>query len=327
MPLGVSGSAAPCHPYTVSCIELRKIGGALALFWAGGSGPTRAQIQSALMIAGYEGPDQGNKQELVQRSIADSDDSTAKLIIEELLSLLRESGYFEFGGHESEIDRLERAVAICGHELSGDGFIAWAAIQGSATARQPPSDSSPSSAVAHSQQPPAVGGVGTAHEVASPNLALLISSLRRVGAGAMRPVINRRRHDRPALRFDDEYDLQDVVEVLLRCLYNDVRQEEPTPSSAGSSSRIDLHLREGRTAIEVKVTALGRGEKQIKQEILIDINDYREHPRVDTLVVAIYDLAGTFKNPVGFEHDLGGNRDGLEVRVIVVPWVGPRAPT
>src|ERR1019366_10675193 len=35
--------------------------------------------------------------------------------------------------------------------------------------------------------------------------------------------------------------------------------------------------------------------------------------------------AATFANPEGFESDLSENRDGLEVRVIVVPWVGRRS--
>jgi hypothetical protein len=162
-------------------------------------------------------------------------------------------------------------------------------------------------------------------EVSSPDLELMVSCLRRLGSGATRPIVNRRRPNRDSIRLDDEYDMQDVVETILRCLYSDVRHEEPTPSSAGSSSRMDLHIREGRTAIEVKVTAAGRAEKQIKPELLVDINDYRNHPKVNTLVAAVYDLAGTFENPAGFEHDMSGVRDGLEVRVVVIPWVGPRS--
>lgn len=42
----------------------------------------------------------------------------------------------------------------------------------------------------------------------------------------------------------DEYDLQDLVESLLRFLYNDVRPEERTPSYAGSSSVMDFLLRD-----------------------------------------------------------------------------------
>jgi hypothetical protein len=113
--------------------------------------------------------------------------------------------------------------------------------------------------------------------------------------------------------------------VLLRSLYGDVRSEEATPSSAGSCSRMDFLLREDTTALEVKVTRPGRGEREIKTEVLVDINDYRGHPRVSTFVVAIDDLAATFANPEGFESDLSEHRDGLEVRVIVVPWVGRRS--
>ena len=68
---------------------------------------------------------------------------------------------------------------------------------------------------------------------------------------------------RAALEMNDEYDLQDIVEVLLRSLYGDVRNEEWTPSSAGSASRIDTFLREGRTALEVKVTRSFKAPKAL----------------------------------------------------------------
>lgn len=321
-----------CEAQAVSDTDLRRVGGALALFWAGGQGPSRAQIQSALMIAGYDGPDEGNKQEFVQSAIAKSDDVTARIIIEELIGLLRESGHLDVCDGEddsrrsSRIGRLRRALSAGGHSLTGDSYIEWGplsiAATGPATTTATPT-SSGSMLGAGSTQTPAPSRQVPHPEVTTPNLDLLVASLRRLGMGGARPLL-RRRHNRAGLRVDDEYDVQDLVEGLLRCLYSDVRHEEPTPSSAGSSSRMDLHLREGSTAVEVKVTATGRGERQIKPELLVDINDYREHPRVEVLVAVIYDLAGTFENPVGFEHDLSGMRDGLDVRVVVVPWVGPR---
>lgn len=308
----------------MSSPEIRRIGGALALLWAGGAGPSRAQIQSTLLIAGYAGPDEGNKQQLVLKSIVESDDPTARAIIEELVSLLRESRYFN--NPDQGIERVQRVVSECGHQLSDEGYLSWATTAHAASQPQP--------VVATGAIPFEPPLVPVAHpdtirphdvEVSSPTVELLISSLRRLGSGASRPVVVRRRQGRASLRIDDEYDLQDLVELLLRSLYSDVRHEEPTPSSAGSSSRMDLHLREGRTAVEVKVTAPRRGEAHIKPELLIDINDYRGHPTVDTLIAVIYDLAGTFENPAGFEHDLSGRRDGLDIRVLVVPWVGPRA--
>jgi hypothetical protein len=53
--------------------------------------------------------------------------------------------------------------------------------------------------------------------------------------------------------------------------------------------------------------------------------DYRRHPTVRRLVVAVYDLNGNWTNPAGFEHDLTRAHDGLEVEVVVVPWIGPVA--
>lgn len=154
-------------------------------------------------------------------------------------------------------------------------------------------------------------------------LELTLAALRRLGEGGLRALITRRR-GRTGLTVADEYDLQDAVEVLLRSLYMDVRPEEPTPSSGGSSSRIDLHVRTHQLAVEVKVTADGRGERVIKEEILRDIHDYGGHPYVRTLVVAIYDFGSTFRNPTGFENDLSGRYNELEVIVLVIPWTGPR---
>jgi hypothetical protein len=123
--------------------------------------------------------------------------------------------------------------------------------------------------------------------------------------------------------FDDEYDLQDAVETLLRCLYSDVRAEEPTPSSGAAWSRMDLLLKQDGIAVEVKAVVGKRSERQVKREILEDVEDYRGHPTVRTLIVAVYDLEGQWSNPAGFEDDLSRWRDDLDVRAVVVPWVGP----
>jgi hypothetical protein len=38
----------------------------------------------------------------------------------------------------------------------------------------------------------------------------------------------------------DEYDVQDILKALLRVHFNDVRPEEPNPSIAGQSPRVDF---------------------------------------------------------------------------------------
>ncbi|PZV25292.1 MAG: hypothetical protein DCF12_15575 [Snowella sp.] len=52
------------------------------------------------------------------------------------------------------------------------------------------------------------------------------------------------RHDnRPTIRIDDEYDVQDLLHALLTLYFDDIRSEEFTNSSAGRNSRIDFLLK------------------------------------------------------------------------------------
>lgn len=68
----------------------------------------------------------------------------------------------------------------------------------------------------------------------SPLSNFLIDALRRLPTPTDK---------RAPLRIQDGYDVQDAVEFVLRGLYNDVRPEERTPSTAGSSNNIDFLLR------------------------------------------------------------------------------------
>ena len=54
----------------------------------------------------------------------------------------------------------------------------------------------------------------------------------------------RLRHDkRTPLTIEDEYDVQDLLHALLRIFFDDVRDEEDTPSCAGGSARADFILK------------------------------------------------------------------------------------
>jgi hypothetical protein len=266
-----------------------------------------------LLIAGHEGSGEGNKQQLVLGAIVDADDQLARQIVEELVALLREHGYFEADIDSEALSRLRRSFDATPHELDDEGFVRWGVASAKPVGTR---DASPPVR--------ARSTTSRASERAYPDVEFLTSSLRRLGSGALRPLIRRRR-DRRGVSIKDEYDLQDAVEMLLRSLYSDVRLEEATPSSAGTSSRMDLLLREDGIAVEVKVVVRDRSERQVKREILEDVEDYRRHPTVRRLVVAVYDLNGNWKNPAGFEHDLTRAHDGLEVEVVVVPWIGPRS--
>ena len=128
-----------------------------------------------------------------------------------------------------------------------------------------------------------------------------------------------RHDDRETIDVVDEYDVQDLLHALLRVFYDDVRAEEWTPSYAGSSKRQDFLLKSQKIVIEVKKTRKGLGNKELGDQLLIDIGSYKSHPDCKTLICFVYDVENRVKNPRGFENDLSKMTDGVDVHVIVRP--------
>lgn len=144
----------------------------------------------------------------------------------------------------------------------------------------------------------------------------LCDSFRRLPEIA-KPLVQRRKRREPfAIR--DEADVQDIVEVLLWCRFEDVRAEERAPSSAGSASVLDFLVPEISLGVEVKVARAGHRHREVRDELLIDLNDYATHPDVRAVVAVVADLASVIRNPRGFEGDLSGVKNGLPVEVVVV---------
>ncbi len=131
--------------------------------------------------------------------------------------------------------------------------------------------------------------------------------------------ISQRYDSRPTLAINDEYDVQDLLEGLLRIYFDDIRSEQWTPEYAGSSARIDFLLKQEQIAIEVKKTREGLGKKEIGNQLIIDIAHYQKHPDCKTLYCFIYDPEERISNPISLENDLSGKHDNLIVKVFVVP--------
>jgi hypothetical protein len=208
-----------------------EIAGALARFWVGGSGPSVSTISSALALAGYDEPEtDANKQQRVLNAIRNADEETAKRIVEELLNVLRPGGMFDTSrvGTDPRVESLRIAFERRGFKLAEGGYADWVS---QAQQQSPSAKPTPEPTV-------------EIEVVTIPSIGLLVSSLRRL-AFALRPLVQRRR-GRAGLTIKDEYDLQDLVESLLKSLYSDVRAEERTPSYARCLKR-DGFLAEGRS--------------------------------------------------------------------------------
>lgn len=122
-----------------------------------------------------------------------------------------------------------------------------------------------------------------------------------------------RHENRATIEINDEYDVQDLLHSLLKIYFDDIRDEEWTPSYAGKCSRVDFLLKEEQIVIETKKTRNGLNGKNIGDELLIDIARYKEHHDCKNLMCFIYDPDEVIKNPRGLEKDLSKNHDNLNV--------------
>jgi hypothetical protein len=128
------------------------------------------------------------------------------------------------------------------------------------------------------------------------------------------------RHDkRDTLVIKDEYDVQDLLHVVLKTAFDDVRPEEYTPTYAGASSRMDFLLKQEKIVVEAKMASSKLPDKLIGEQLIVDISRYQSHPDCQRLVCFVYDPGGFIRNPVALESDLSGKHNRLDVHVLVVP--------
>lgn len=128
-----------------------------------------------------------------------------------------------------------------------------------------------------------------------------------------------RQRQREPFKISDEYDLQDVFHALLKLFFDDVRPEQYTPSYAGKSSKIDFILKPQQIVVELKMTNAKLGEKEVADQLIIDIDRYRSHPDCRTIIFFVYDPQHLIKNPIGLENDLSRLEDNVDVKVIISP--------
>jgi hypothetical protein len=130
--------------------------------------------------------------------------------------------------------------------------------------------------------------------------------------------LKHRHNDRTSINVSDEYDVQDILHAVLRGLFDDVRPEEYTPSYAGGSARMDFLLKAEQVVLECKFTSSSLRDKQVGEQLLVDIGRYQNHPDCRSLICFVYDPSGYLKNPNGLEVDLSKTHGKINVKVIVV---------
>ena len=127
-----------------------------------------------------------------------------------------------------------------------------------------------------------------------------------------------RHDDRETLDVQDEHDAQDLLHSLLRLYFDDIRPETWNPSYAGSSTRSDFLLKDEKIIIEVKHTRKGLTNKKLKEELIVDKEQYKQNEDCKTLYCFVYDPDKRVDNPRGFEKDISEKSDEFVCKVIII---------
>lgn len=129
-----------------------------------------------------------------------------------------------------------------------------------------------------------------------------------------------RHAQKETLKIENEYDVQDLLHAILKLHFDDVRAEVSTPQYAGRNSRIDFILNEHDIAIEVKKTRDNLKEKEIGDELLIDIARYQQsYPKIKLLICFVYDPEELIINPIGLENNLNDTPSNIPIKTIICP--------
>ena len=129
--------------------------------------------------------------------------------------------------------------------------------------------------------------------------------------------LKERGRGRVPLVMADEYDVQYLLHALLREHFDDIRDEEYTPSYAASQKRMDFLLKREEIVVETKMTREGLDAKKLGEELVIDIDWYQEHKDCKTLMCLVYDPEGRIKNPMGLIDGLEKRERKIKVRVFI----------
>ncbi|MMZ64232.1 hypothetical protein D1872_265390 [compost metagenome] len=132
--------------------------------------------------------------------------------------------------------------------------------------------------------------------------------------------LRHRYSNRETLKITDEYDVQDLLHALLKMNFDDIRPEEWNPSYAGGSTRSDFLLKPEQVVLEIKKTRPSMTDKDLGNQLIIDVAKYKQHPDCKVLICFVYDPEGIIGNSKGMEDDLNKlSTENMRVLTIIRP--------
>jgi hypothetical protein len=153
----------------------------------------------------------------------------------------------------------------------------------------------------------------------SADTALILEICRRIRNSA-RILSNRPRKGKTPFLIEDEYDVQDLLQAVLKAYLKYSVQEDPLPKvAAAKSSRADISIEDLGILIEVKYVRESGDQKRIFEEYSEDLELYSKCSYLKTFIFLIYN-ASVLRDPEGFEKLSGPQeRNGkrFDVRIVL----------
>ncbi|UJP64888.1 PD-(D/E)XK nuclease domain-containing protein [Mongoliitalea daihaiensis] len=140
-------------------------------------------------------------------------------------------------------------------------------------------------------------------------------------SNAIQKIITNRRKDHPNFEIEDEYDVQDILYVILKSVFPNLRDEDAIAKVGAKTTKIDLIIREEKILVEVKmIKAKESNETHFIEELKVDFESYHECKWLRKLFCFVYDPYKKTRDISNF-NDLKGDRikgeHNFNVEVIV----------
>ncbi|MBI2417436.1 MAG: hypothetical protein HYV28_05940 [Ignavibacteriales bacterium] len=159
-------------------------------------------------------------------------------------------------------------------------------------------------------------------EMSKNHLDMILSVIDRFTSASKS--LSTRRKGKPIIRIRDEYDVQDILHVILKPFIPTIRTEEVVPGNDDRRFlKIDFLTGKGKTALECKFIRNKAHAKKISAEINDDIQTYINHPDCDNLVFFIYDPNLFIPSPTLFENKYTANQSVNQKHVKILLRIRP----
>lgn len=113
----------------------------------------------------------------------------------------------------------------------------------------------------------------------------IIDPTQRYGGKTANP----KKVPKTVLKIDDEYDVQDILYVVLKSVFSTIKYEDPIIKRGGSSKRLDFIYHEGGIIIEVKqINQSEKNDTKFTTQIKDDLQSYSVLDYLKDIIFFIY---------------------------------------